>query len=73
MPHFSSPLREVGLVGSKEERGTIWEPARSLLRVPNGSLGAWAPATAVSRSAHACFFLHVKRAVVANCLYAGTE
>src|SRR5216683_5633270 len=25
----------------------------------NPSLGAWAPATAVSRSAHACFFLHV--------------
>src|ERR1022692_3181668 len=25
----------------------------------NPSLGAWAPATAVSRIAHACFFLHV--------------
>jgi hypothetical protein len=25
----------------------------------NPSLGAWAPVTAVSRSAHACFFLHV--------------
>jgi hypothetical protein len=25
----------------------------------NPSLGAWAPATAVPRSAHACFFLHV--------------
>src|ERR1019366_2329027 len=25
----------------------------------NPSLGAWAPVTAVPRSAHACFFLHV--------------
>ena len=25
MPHFSRPLREVGLVDSKEERGTVWE------------------------------------------------
>src|ERR1019366_5907820 len=32
---------------------------RLLLISVNPSLGAWAPATAVSRSAHACFFLHV--------------
>jgi len=35
-----------------------WRDLPDVISV-NPSLGAWAPATAVSRSAHACFFLHV--------------